>query len=79
MLPETSSLFVAVFLDYTSTGRVGLWFCGSMSSSTDNGSGLRRRGNGLKSHPTDSEKPGIEPATPGLQDIGLPPNPRWRF
>ena len=32
---------------------------------------LRRRGNGLKSHPTDWEKPGIEPATPGLQDIGL--------
>ena len=28
---------------------------------------LRRRGNGLKSHPTDWEKPGIEPATPGLQ------------
>ena len=26
---------------------------------------LRRRGNGLKSHPTDWEKPGIEPATPG--------------
>ena len=24
---------------------------------------LRRRGNGLKSHPTDWEKPGIEPAT----------------
>ena len=32
---------------------------------------LRRRGNGFKSHPTDWEKPGIEPATPGLQDIGL--------
>ena len=27
---------------------------------------LRRRSNGLKSHPTDWEKPGIEPATPGL-------------
>ena len=26
---------------------------------------LRRRGNSLKSHPTDWEKPGIEPATPG--------------
>ena len=32
---------------------------------------LRRLGNGLKSHPTDWEKPRIEPATPGLQDIGL--------
>ena len=30
---------------------------------------LRRRGNSLKSHQTDWEKPGIEPATPGLQDI----------
>ena len=37
---------------------------------------LRRRGNGLKSHPTDWEKPEIEPATPGLQDIGLSPTPR---
>ena len=37
---------------------------------------LRRRGNGLKSHPTDWEKPWIEPATPGLQDIGLSPTPR---
>ena len=36
---------------------------------------LRRRDNGLKSHPTDLEKPGIEPATPGLQDIGLSPTP----
>ena len=37
---------------------------------------LRRRGNGLKSHPTDWEKPGIEPATPGLQDIGLSSTPQ---
>ena len=36
---------------------------------------LRRRVHGLKSHPTDLEKPGIEPATPGLQDIGLSPTP----
>ena len=36
---------------------------------------LRRRGNSLKSHPTIWEKPGIEPATPGLQDIGLSPTP----
>ena len=40
---------------------------------------LRRRGNGLKSHPTDWEKPGIEPATPGLQDIGLSPTPFCGF
>ena len=38
---------------------------------------LRRRGNSLKSHPTDWEKQGIEPpATPGLQYIGLSPTPR---
>ena len=37
---------------------------------------LRRRGNSLKSHLTDWEKPGIEPATPGIQDIGLSPTPR---
>ena len=38
--------------------------------------GLRRRGHSLKSHPTDWEKPGIKPATPGSQDIGLSPTPR---
>ena len=37
---------------------------------------LRRRGHGLRSHPTDCEKPGIEPAIPCLQDIGLSPTPR---
>ena len=37
---------------------------------------LRRGDNSLKSHPTDWEKRGIEPATPGLQDIGLSPTPR---
>ena len=53
---------------------------GTPEGSTGSGSvlkRLRRRGNGLKSHPTDWEKPGIEPATPGLQDIGLSPTPRW--
>ena len=38
---------------------------------------LRRRGNGLKSHLTDWEKRGIEPATPGLQYIGLSPTPDY--
>ena len=49
---------------------------GAPEGSTSSGSGfkrLRKRGNGLKAHPTDWEKPGIEPATPGLQDIGLSP------
>ena len=34
---------------------------------------LIRWGHCLKSYPTDLEKPGIEPATRGLQDIGLSP------
>ena len=37
---------------------------------------LRRRDQGLKSHPTDWEKPGIEHAISSLQDIGLSPTPR---
>ena len=64
---------------------MGLWFCGSMSRSTrrlnHSSSGFKASqmtGNRLKSHLTDWEKPGIEPATPGLQDIGLSPTPRWR-
>ena len=80
-------LFVAVFLGCTSTGRVCLWLCGSMSGNTRRLNRqwfwflkhLRRSGNGLKSHPTDWEKPRIEPATPGLQDIGLSPTPRQLF
>ena len=32
---------------------------------------LRIGGNGLKSHPTDWEKRGIEPATPGLFNTHL--------
>ena len=40
---------------------------------------LRRWGNGLKSHPTDWEKLGIKPATPGLQDKGLSPTPFCGF
>ena len=39
---------------------------------------LRRRGNGLKSHPADWEKPGNEPAIPGLQNIGLSHTPQRR-
>ena len=39
---------------------------------------LRRQGHSLKSHLTDWEKPGIEPATPGLQGIGFSPTPRLK-
>ena len=52
---------------------------GTPEGSTGSGSGFKasqKTGNGLKSHPTDWEKPGIEPATPGLQDIGLSLTPR---
>ena len=37
---------------------------------------LRRRSHGLKSHPTDWEKLGIDPTTPDLQDVGLSPTLR---
>ena len=77
-------IFVAVFLGCTSTGRVGLCFLWFYVQELPKAQPavvlvlkrLRRRGNGLKSHPTDWQKPGIEPATPGLQDIGLSPTPR---
>ena len=76
--------FVAVFLGCTSTGRVGLCFLWFYVQELPKAQlavvlvlkRLRRRGNGLKSHPTDWEKPGIDPATPGLQDIDLSPSPR---
>ena len=77
-------LLVAVFLGCTSTGRVGLcfwWFYVLELPKAQPVVGLvfkrlRRRGNDLKSHPTDWETPGIKPATPGLQDIVLSPTPR---
>ena len=68
------SLFVAVFLDYSQYWPGSLWFCVFMSRSTRwlNQQWflvlkrLRRWGHSLKSHPTDQEKPRIDPATPGL-------------
>ena len=61
------SIFVAVFLGCTSTGRVGLCFLWFYVQELPKAQlavvlvlkRLRRRGNGLKSHPTDWEKPGI--------------------
>ena len=47
---------------------------GTPEGSTGSSSGFKasqKTGQRLKSHPTEWEKPGIEPATPGLQDIGL--------
>ena len=66
-------LFVAVFLGCTSNGRVGLCFLWFYVQELPKAQPavvlvlkrLRRRVNGLKSHPTDWEEPGIEPATPG--------------
>ena len=40
---------------------------------------LKGRGHSLKSHLADWEKPGIEPATPDLQGIGLSPTPFCGF
>ena len=78
---------MAVFLGCTSTDRVGLsflWFYVQELLKAQLAvvlvfKGLRRRGNGLKSHLTDWERPGIEPATPGLQDIDLSPTPFCGF
>ena len=59
---------------------MGLWcffvvLCpGAPEGSTGSGSGYeasQKTGHVFKSHPTDWEKPGIGPATPGLQGIGL--------
>ena len=77
-------LFVTVFLGCTSTDRLGLGFLWFYVQELPKAQPavvlvlkrLRRRDNGLKSHPTDWEKPGIEPVTPGLQDIDLSPTPR---
>ena len=79
-------LFVAWFHGYNQ-----YWLCefmvfvvlcsGAPKGSTGSGSGfkrLRRRSQGLKSHRTNCEKPGIKPATPVLQDIGLSYTP-WRL
>ena len=68
---HTEIIFVAVFLGCTSTGRVDLCFLWFYVQELPKAQlvvvlvlkRLRRRGNGLKSHPTDWEKPGIEPAT----------------
>ena len=38
----------------------------------------QKTGPHLKSHLTDLERPGIEPATPGLQGIGFSPTPRLK-
>ena len=60
-------VFVAVFLGCTSTGRVGLCFLWFYVRELPKAQPavvlvlkrLRGRGNGLKSHPTDWEKPGV--------------------
>ena len=74
-------LFVAVFLGYNQ-----YWLGGFvvLCPGAPEGSQavvlilkcFRRRGHSLKSHPTGWEMPGIEPVTPGLQDIGLYPTPQ---
>ena len=65
-MEKKTKLFVAFPWVATSTGREGLLLCVYFMTGTPEGS-------------TESgfmEKPGIEPETPGLQDIGLSPTPR---
>ena len=77
-------LFVTVFLGYNQYWPGGFMFFVVLCPGAPEGSPavalflkrLRRRGHSFKYHPTDWEKPGIEPATNGLQDIGLSPTPR---
>ena len=72
-------LFVAVFLGYNQYWPGGFMVFVVLCPGAPEGSPavvldlkrLRRRRHNLKSHQTDWEKSGIEPATPGLQDIGL--------
>ena len=69
---------MTVFLVYNQYWPGGFMFfvvlCpGATEGSTVSGSGFKasqKTGHGFKSHPTVCEKPGIEPATPGLQEIG---------
>ena len=82
-MPKRSFCLWPCSLAITSNGRVGLWFCGFCPGALEGSPAvvlvlkrLRKQGHGLKSHPTDSEKPGIELETPGLQDIDLSPTPR---
>ena len=52
---------------------------GTTEGSTGGVSGFKasqKTGQRLKVNLTDLEKLGIEPATPGIQDIGLSPTPR---
>ena len=78
---QTNSFFVTVFLGYYQYwpgGFMGLWFLcpGTPKSSTGSGSGFKasqKPGPQLK---VSSNRLGIEPATPALQDIGLSPTPR---
>ena len=72
-------IFLAVFLGYNQYrpgGFIVLWFYVQEHPKAQLAvvlvsKRLRSRDHGLKSHPTDWEKPGIELATPVLQDIGL--------
>ena len=56
-------------------------FCVQVTPESSTGSGSyfkasKKTGHGLKTHPTDWKKTGIELATPGLQGIGLSPKPQ---
>ena len=80
-------LFGALFLGYNQYWpgefMVFVVLCpGAPEGSTGSGSDFKasqKTSHSLKSHPTDWEKLGIYPATPGLKDIGLSPTPRRLF
>ena len=70
-----SDLFVALFLGYIQYWAGVFIFFVVLCPGASERSLAMAMGHSIKSHPTDWEKPGIKPATPGLQDIGLSPTP----
>ena len=77
--PRAKVLFVAMFLGYN--WFMVLWFYVQEHLKAQPVvvlilKRLRRQGHSLKARPTNWERRGIEPAIPGLQDIGLSPTPR---
>ena len=60
---------MAVFLGYNQYNGFVVFMYRTSSGSDFKAS--QKTGHGLKSHPTDREKLGLEPAVPGLQCIGL--------
>ena len=73
-------MFVAVFLGYNQYWPGGLmfFFCVFLWFYVQEHPKAQKTGPQLKSHLTDWKKPGIKPATPGVQGIGFSPTPQLK-